>query len=138
MSSFFTLPGSAKRKRADANGNTSKKVRPETAAGKKTRKPRDEDDEISSDSEVENNARLSDDESDEELKNETAAEKRLRLAQHYLDNIRKEVGTLDISGERREGAREDEGAHVLLRLENAPADCLQMTANSMLPTLTAT
>lgn len=91
MSSFFTLPGSAKRKRQDLNGSANKKVRPE-----KSRKNRDapDDDEISSDEDDGKTARIDDDSSDDdELKAETAAEKRLRLAQHYLDNIRKEVGT---------------------------------------------
>lgn len=93
MSSFFTLPGSAKRKRTDAQGNSSKKVRPAATSARKSRRPTDDDDEISSDSEAENAApRGSDDESDDELKTETATEKRLRLAQQYLDNIRKEVG----------------------------------------------
>jgi ribosomal RNA-processing protein 9 len=94
MSSFFTLPGSAKRKRAEtAAGNKSKKVRQTDA--RPARKARD-DDEISSDeSEDEGAAPLGMDEEDddEEFAGETAAEKRLRLAQQYLDNIREEVGT---------------------------------------------
>lgn len=95
MSSFFTLPGSAKRKRADATGNKSKRVRSTDApagGARRTRKPRDED-EISSESEDEDAPREFDDEDeDAELAKETAAEKRLRLAQQYLDNIREEVG----------------------------------------------
>ncbi|KAF8251634.1 WD40 repeat-like protein [Wilcoxina mikolae CBS 423.85] len=95
MSSFFTLPGSAKRKRADATGNKSKKIRSTDApasSAKQSRKSRDED-EISSELEDDDAApRGSDDEDeDEELSKETAAEKRLRLAQQYLDNIREEV-----------------------------------------------
>jgi len=98
MSSFFTLPGSAKRKHADAAGNKAKKVRstdaPAGGAGKRSWKRRNEDDEISSESEVEDaRPKGSDDEGeDEEFAGETAAEKRLRLAQQYLDNIREEVG----------------------------------------------
>ena len=96
MSSFFTLPGSAKRKRADAAGSTkSKKVRQTDMPSKKSRKRTDKD-EISSEEEEDDDdvgPRGEDDEGeDEEFTGETAAEKRLRLAQQYLDNIRQEVG----------------------------------------------
>jgi len=98
MSSFFTLPGSAKRKRTNAAGNKSKKIRstdvPAGGADRKSRKRWNADDEISSESEDEGvRPKGSDDEDeDEEFAEETAAEKRLRLAQQYLDNLRVEVG----------------------------------------------
>jgi len=99
MSSFFTLPGSAKRKRADAAGNKSKKARGTGAQSGGIRRPRKskEEDEISSESEDGDAApRGSDDEDeDEEFAGETVTEKRLRLAQQYLDNIREEVGAFD-------------------------------------------
>lgn len=96
MSSFFTLPGSTKRKRADGSGNKSKKVRQSNAPSesvKRLRKPRDED-EISSESEDETArgpVRSDEEDSEKEFDGETAAERRLRLAQQYLDNIREEV-----------------------------------------------
>jgi ribosomal RNA-processing protein 9 len=97
MSSFFTLPGSAKRKRADAAGNKPKKARGTDTQSGGVRRPQrsTEEDEISSESEDGDAApRGSDDEGeDEEFAGETAAEKRLRLAQQYLNNIREEVGT---------------------------------------------
>lgn len=105
MSSFFTLPGSAaakKRKRTvsaftSATGR-SKKAKPSTAESQLKRHlqkvPADED--ISSEEENKDDvtAAISGSEDGEESAGETAAEKRLRLAQQYLDNLREEVGRL--------------------------------------------
>lgn len=102
MSSFFTVPNSLKkRKRTEAvtSGGKPKKHREnylqEKPAGKKGR-PTDED--ISSESEGESDgggkAKATDDEEDEEdeeFEGETAAEKRLRLAQQYLDNLKEDA-----------------------------------------------
>ncbi|KAI5795679.1 WD40-repeat-containing domain protein [Geopyxis carbonaria] len=99
MSSFFTLPGSArKRKRTEAAAAGSKKSRAPNAdvdvrpARGLRKKKSSKDDEISSDDEdAPAAARGSDDDEDDETAGETAAERRLRLAQQYLDNIREEV-----------------------------------------------
>lgn len=100
MSSFFTVPNSAKkRKRTEsAAGDKSKKPRETYLPASKKRQPADED--ISSESEGEsdgNKARAAaraegDEGEDEEFEGETAAEKRLRLAQQYLDNLREDAG----------------------------------------------
>src|SRR4051794_30705783 len=102
MSSFFTTPAS-QRKRKRPGTDISSKVT--SKSGRSTKKPsvtkegrpskrleRDDED-ISSDSDVDgrgNNPAEVDDSEPESLNDETAAEKRLRLAQQYLDNIRTE------------------------------------------------
>jgi ribosomal RNA-processing protein 9 len=93
MSSFFTTP--KKRKNSAPDSSRSKRSKaPKEATKKPARKPTVEDDEdISSGSDVEKNVAVSDDEvEDEDEKNETAAERRLRLAQQYLENIQEEIG----------------------------------------------
>jgi len=112
MSSFFTVPASQKkRKRADGpaaantkrrNTTTSTASRPQQSrrsqlpANKRQGKHQDDDDESisGSDSEEERaGERLEDaerDDSDDDVA-ETAAERRLRLAERYLENIRAEV-----------------------------------------------
>jgi ribosomal RNA-processing protein 9 len=105
MSSFFTQPASQrKRKRPDANTTAPSKRRGITATPAKStslppnkKKAREERDEsISSGSDDEDGPRAADDYDSEgdassAGEDETADEKRLRLAQRYLDNIHKEV-----------------------------------------------
>ncbi|CZS94102.1 related to a component of the yeast U3 snoRNP Rrp9p [Rhynchosporium agropyri] len=110
MSSFFTLPSAKKRKRTDGSEPNPKKRIASTAQTSKSKPPRkpQRDESISgSDNESDGGnprdspmdfdpetASSSEDEgaggSDEE---ETAAERRLRLAERYLSNIRSEVET---------------------------------------------
>lgn len=102
MSSFFTLPASQrKRKRDDGVGAPVSKKRGVTGKGgaaASDRKQQQEDrDESISGSESDEDERLeSDNASEEESESgseagETAAERRLRLAEQYLDNVREEV-----------------------------------------------
>jgi ribosomal RNA-processing protein 9 len=107
MSSFFTIPSSQKkRKRPDSQPEPPKKRLTSSKPGKDSkpaRKLRKERDESISGSEDEDsighgpNETLGDDAgsitsaSSEEGEGETAAERRLRLAERYLENIRTEV-----------------------------------------------
>lgn len=104
MSSFFTVPASQrKRKRTDGasaqalkkrNTNATKPTRPQKKAPAEP-----ERDESISGSESDEGERLSgavdaedeEDTSESEHEGETAAERRLRLAERYLENIRQEV-----------------------------------------------
>lgn len=100
MSSFFTIPNSAKKRKRTGPataGDRPKKAREAYLQTHKKRQPEDED--ISSESGGESDggkaraAHEEDDEGhDEEFEGETAAEKRLRLAQQYLDNLREDAG----------------------------------------------
>jgi ribosomal RNA-processing protein 9 len=100
MSSFFTIPGSQrKRKRAETTSAFSKKRNVASSTSQSTKAPRrterDESISGSDESEGERDTGFFDDaegssESSEE-EGETAAEKRLRLAERYLENIRNEV-----------------------------------------------
>ncbi|TVY84783.1 putative WD repeat-containing protein [Lachnellula suecica] len=99
MSSFFTIPnGQKKRKRTDAPDSSTKKrsfktsTRDETF--KTTPKPSQRDDSISgSDDDSDDDVREVQEESENSSdgEEETAAERRLRLAERYLSNIRTEV-----------------------------------------------
>lgn len=101
MSSFFTLPASQrKRKREDratAPGSKKRGVAANSAPRESNRQrpSRERDESISgSESEDENDATsaISEDEiSSESDRGETAAEKRLKLAERYLENLREEV-----------------------------------------------
>lgn len=100
MSSFFTVPNSAKKRKrtaVSASGGKHKKSREsylQDRSGGKKAKPVDDED-ISSESEGESEdgkAIATDDEEEDEYEGETAAEKRLRLAQQYLDNLKQETG----------------------------------------------
>lgn len=100
MSSFFTLPASQrKRKREDriaAPGSKKRGIAVNGDAGdKSTQRRRERDESISgSDSEEDEDiaeSQVSDDENSETDEGETAAERRLKLAERYLDNIREEV-----------------------------------------------
>lgn len=104
MSSFFTLPASQrKRKREDeaaAPGSKKRGVTGKAGAqsnGKINKRPERDESISGSDSEddesIESGAESidEDDLSGSEEEGETAAERRLRLAERYLDNIREEV-----------------------------------------------
>ncbi|DAA75262.1 TPA_exp: Uncharacterized protein A8136_2013 [Trichophyton benhamiae CBS 112371] len=102
MSSFFTLPASQrKRKREDRVGAPVAKKRGVTGkgapqSGDKSRRQADRDESISgSDSEGDERSEVSAGSEDESLsgsdEDETAAERRLRLAEQYLHNVREEV-----------------------------------------------
>ena len=100
MSSFFTLPASQKkRKRIDKDGlASSKKQRDDTdrpLKSKAARVPARDESISGSDSDDENGLpglTADDGASDSsEHENETAAEKRLRLAERYLENLREEI-----------------------------------------------
>ncbi|KAA8575384.1 hypothetical protein EYC84_004553 [Monilinia fructicola] len=103
MSSFFTIPnGQKKRKRNDAPEIPQKRLAASSKASAKQPKPAkrpERDESISgSDSESEGGQldddvadTSSDDDLDGEGEEETAAERRLRLAERYLQNIREEV-----------------------------------------------
>ena len=102
MSSFFTAPASQrKRKRADDRGGKPPKRRgvernteEDGNAPLRPKKPRnaDRDDSISgSESEAEVKPETPEDSEASSEEGETGAERRIRLAQRYLDNIREEV-----------------------------------------------
>lgn len=108
MSSFFTVPGAQKkRKRAPGAENPKKKAAPSRAprggqaknpaASRSRQADRDDEsisgsDDDSDDGPADNDLTMGDGPgSDSENEGETAAEKRLRLAERYLDNVRQEV-----------------------------------------------
>ncbi|KAJ4300872.1 pre-rRNA processing protein [Kalmusia sp. IMI 367209] len=99
MSSFFTVPASQrKRKRTEAAAAGSQKRTAASATSQSDRAPRrierDESISGSDDSEDERDTGFFEDPEGSETsedENETAAEKRLRLAERYLENIRNEV-----------------------------------------------
>ncbi|KAL2867948.1 ribosomal RNA-processing protein RRP9 [Aspergillus lucknowensis] len=100
MSSFFTLPVSQrKRKREDRSGAPATKKRGVDGEGdvrnRSRRKTRERDESISGsdlDEDAESVAlRDSDESGSESDEGETAAERRLKLAERYLDNVREEV-----------------------------------------------
>ncbi|KAF2730429.1 small nucleolar ribonucleoprotein complex subunit [Polyplosphaeria fusca] len=99
MSSFFTTPASQrKRKRTESSAPASKKRNVASTAPEPTRRPRqrEREESISGSESSEGNqddiASVEDEESgSSEDEGETAAERRLRLAERYLENIREEV-----------------------------------------------
>ncbi|KAJ0419959.1 WD40-repeat-containing domain protein [Aspergillus carlsbadensis] len=100
MSSFFTLPASQrKRKREDRSGAPATKKRGVDADGdarNKNKRTRERDESISGsdlDEDVESVASVASEEESgsESDEGETAAERRLKLAERYLDNVREEV-----------------------------------------------
>ncbi|KAI0379959.1 WD40 repeat-like protein [Hypomontagnella monticulosa] len=110
MSSFFTIPGAQKkRKRAPATDlpkkrvATSKSARPPSKPAPAPKKRIERDESISgSDSESDDGIEENDDSgssSDSENEGETAAEKRLRLAERYLENVRQEVDETGFNAE---------------------------------------
>jgi len=98
MSSFFSTPGSLKKRKLSEAVTFSGGGKPKRPRESYKERNAPEDDNISSGSESENGGggmkALSEDEEDEdeEFAGETAAEKRLRLAQQYLNNLRVEAG----------------------------------------------
>jgi len=99
MSSFFTVPASQrKRKRSEAASSTPKKRNvasvKSTSAGASRRNKRDESVSSGSESQEDDATGFLDDIQSSETsedENETAADKRLRLAEQYLENVRTEV-----------------------------------------------
>ncbi|KAL1958766.1 hypothetical protein VTO42DRAFT_3885 [Malbranchea cinnamomea] len=95
MSSFFTLP--RKRKREDgASGASKKRGTGASEAAERKHKRKERDESISgSESEEEDVSEISEASEDEGSlasdEDETAAERRLRLAERYLENVREEV-----------------------------------------------
>jgi ribosomal RNA-processing protein 9 len=110
MSSFFTVPAQKKRKRTDATEPAKKRIAKTTSRDPKPARNPQRDESISgSDDESDDGPRdtffegkeaegdsFSEDEGDDE---ETAAEKRLRLAERYLENIREEVDEVGFDAE---------------------------------------
>ncbi|KAL5606607.1 hypothetical protein BROUX41_003005 [Berkeleyomyces rouxiae] len=110
MSSFFTVPGQKKRKRPAATDSSQKRPIPTrfkpTASNNKTKSTTkqsvpDDDESISgsdSDSEMAGSAPEDVEDSNAELSSEdeaeTAAERRLRLAERYLENVKEQVDTI--------------------------------------------
>ncbi|KAL7625453.1 pre-rRNA processing protein [Parahypoxylon ruwenzoriense] len=96
MSSFFTVPGAQKkRKRAPATDSLKSTLRTPSKPAPTPRKRVERDESISG-SESESGDAIDDHEApesgaDSENEGETAAEKRLRLAERYLENVRQEV-----------------------------------------------
>ncbi|KIW17476.1 hypothetical protein PV08_04670 [Exophiala spinifera] len=113
MSSFFTTPASLRKRKRDADnpGKPRKRREPEKNGardeqegrpGRKPARPRDrERDESISGSESEDNIEPETDAESEATseEGETAAERRVRLAQRYLDNIRQEVDEVGFDAE---------------------------------------
>lgn len=108
MSSFFTVPASQrKRKHDDSNTSApSAKRRTKSKTTQKSRVPRAGRDESISGSGSDNELRgkkASDDDgqhsSESEDEDETGAERRLRLAERYLDNLRGEVDQVGFDAE---------------------------------------
>lgn len=107
MSSFFTIPSEKKRKRTaptDQSSSRKRIAKPTSTTKEPSLKPRrqtatrDESISGSDDSDSDDGPRRAsepqdDDVSSEEDEAETAAERRLRLAERYLENIREEVAT---------------------------------------------
>lgn len=115
MSSFFSIPGAQKKRKRDSDGPTSKRpARPrrptKPQATPKKRVERDE--EISgSDSDLEPGEDVdvpaSESDEDEDERDETAAQKRLRLATQYLSQVREEVEATEWDAEQivRDGSQ---------------------------------
>ena len=110
MSSFFTTPASLrKRKRDDANLTTSTKRRSTSKtdakqSSKKPARPRRDESISSSGSDDEGIRKRVNDaevlsESESEVDDETGAERRLRLAEQYLENIKGEVDEVGFDAE---------------------------------------
>ncbi|KIX06918.1 uncharacterized protein Z518_04894 [Rhinocladiella mackenziei CBS 650.93] len=113
MSSFFTLPPSRrKRKRRNESPTKARKRREVDQAGTHDeqddgarRRPirpqkRDRDESISGSDFEDNGEPVTDDESDATSEEgETAADRRMRLAQRYLDNIRQEIDEVGFDAE---------------------------------------
>ncbi|KAI1503515.1 WD40-repeat-containing domain protein [Biscogniauxia marginata] len=110
-SSFFTVPGK-KRKRAPVVEAPKKRVANSKSKSKSTsqnppaprKRVEQQDDEISSGSESDDGGQgdeipQSDSDSDSEGEEQTAAERRLALAERYLENVREEVAEVGFDAE---------------------------------------
>ncbi|EXJ65353.1 hypothetical protein A1O7_01694 [Cladophialophora yegresii CBS 114405] len=105
MSSFFTVPASQRKRKRDNNAPGKARKRRETdrsdareeadgQARRRGRQARDQDDESISGSESDDQAQPENDIEESEAtseEGETGAERRVRLAQRYLDNIKQEI-----------------------------------------------
>ncbi|KAK6536060.1 pre-rRNA processing protein [Arthrobotrys megalospora] len=95
MSSFFTAPASQrKRKRSgtETPANSSRKASGASKPPSKKRQVRDEEISSEDDDSIDSASIVSAEDSDDDsILGETEAEKRLRLAQQYLDNLRTET-----------------------------------------------
>ncbi|KAJ3578680.1 hypothetical protein NPX13_g1886 [Xylaria arbuscula] len=98
MSSFFSVPGAQKKRKRDNDGAAGRRTarpRPTTKPQAAPKKRVEQDEEISSESDSDpqsaDDVEGSASESDEDDKDETAAQKRLRLASEYLSRVRQEV-----------------------------------------------
>ena len=105
MSSFFTVPASQrKRKRDDrAAAPTSKKRGVDAKKdGAKSQRPREREDSISgSDLDDDEIASIASGDSDSDSdEGETAADRRLKLAERYLENVREEVDEVGFDAEQ--------------------------------------
>lgn len=109
MSSFFTIPSSQKKRKRPETSEIPKKIFATTKPSKPTpRKPQRDESISGSEDESEDGARpvFQDEEdaastsgSEGEDGEETAAERRLRLAERYLENIREEVDEVGFDAE---------------------------------------
>jgi ribosomal RNA-processing protein 9 len=112
MSSFFTIPSSQKkRKRTDASEPPKKRIastkpsKPSRDPKPAPKRPRRDESISGSDDESDDGPNNFEDEdveadtSGSEGEGETAAERRLRLAEHYLENIREEVDEVGFDAE---------------------------------------
>ncbi|ROV91473.1 hypothetical protein VSDG_07157 [Cytospora chrysosperma] len=99
MSSFFTAPGGQKRKRqTSAADGPKKRIATGSNSNAKQRVERDEsisgsdsDDDGGGPGDEDEFNGLSDESSGSEAEGETAADRRMRLAERYLDNVKQEV-----------------------------------------------
>ncbi|KAJ5938725.1 hypothetical protein N7466_001859 [Penicillium verhagenii] len=106
MSSFFTVPASQrKRKRDDRAAPPATKKRGVDAKndGGRAQKPREREESISGsdmDEDAEINSAISGDDSESDSDDgETAADRRLKLAERYLDNVREDVEEVGFDAE---------------------------------------
>ncbi|KAI9739544.1 MAG: pre-rRNA processing protein [Cirrosporium novae-zelandiae] len=111
MSSFFTVPASQKkRKRAEDAAGPSRKKAPSAngfSRASKEDSKRDRDDSISGSDSDDDDANVpmkqgseEEEESDSDDETETAGDRRLRLAERYLENIRQEVDEVGFDAEQ--------------------------------------
>ncbi|KAI1115860.1 WD40 repeat-like protein [Nemania sp. NC0429] len=110
MSSFFSTPGAQKKRKRDSDGPTNKRqqARPRHPPSKPQAAPKkrvERDEEISgSDSDSgpgeDDDVPASEEEEDEDERDETAAQKRLRLATQYLSRVREEVEATEWDAEQ--------------------------------------
>lgn len=130
MSSFFTLPTSQRKRKREAPSTTRTSVprkQPKTTS-RKPQKQQEEEDEVVSDAEsissgsssAAGSAASSDASSDHA--DETAAERRLRLAEQYLSNIRDEVGADRPVGEYEFDAADVDRELIAARLKEDVAE----------------